>query len=87
MDLLKKGKITCPVYSFDIWSLVKFKKRYLPKLVVGVDDTFTTKIKAILTHKSQKLAITMLLWKVVLKDWLSGVVYGHRFAEVFYKLK
>jgi LmbE family N-acetylglucosaminyl deacetylase len=87
MQLMEEKKIKCAVYSFDIWSLIKLRKRYLPKLVVGVDDTFKTKLKAILAHKSQKLAIALLLWKVVLKDWLSGFVYGYHFAEVFYKLR
>lgn len=86
MDLLKEKKITCPVYSFDIWSLVKVRNRNEPRMVVDISDTFNTKVKAFLVHESQTAAIVMLLWKLILKDWLSGLVYGHRFAEVFYRL-
>jgi len=85
--LIKKGKITCPVYSFEIWSLVKLRKRSLPQLVVDTSDTFNTKVKAFLVHESQKLAIWSLLWKLILKDWLSGLIHGYKYAEVFYRLK
>lgn len=87
MKLIEKGKITCPVYSFDIWSLIKLRKRNLPRLVVDISDTFNTKIKAFLIHESQTLAIWSLLWKLILKDWLSGLIHGYKYAEVFYKLK
>jgi LmbE family N-acetylglucosaminyl deacetylase len=87
MQLVEQKKIKCPVYSFDIWSLVKLRNRNLPRLVVDISDTFNTKIKAFLVHESQTLAIWALLWKLILKDWLSGVIHGHRYAEVFYRLK
>jgi len=87
MDLIKNEKIKCPVYSFEIWSLVKLRKRNLPRLVVDTSTTFNTKVKAFLVHESQKLAIWSLLWKLILKDWLSGVIHGYKYAEVFYKLK
>ncbi len=87
MDLIEKKKISCPVYSFDVWSVLKLRQRNLPRLVVDISDTFNTKIKAFLVHESQKLAIWMLLWKLILKDWLSGIIHGYKYAEVFYRLK
>jgi LmbE family N-acetylglucosaminyl deacetylase len=87
MQLIGEKKITCPVYSFEVWSLVKLRNRNLPRLVVDIGDTFNTKIKAFLVHESQTLAIWSLLWKLILKDWLSGLVHGYKYAEVFYKLK
>jgi len=86
MDLVKKKKITCPVYSFDIWSLVKIRNRNEPRMVVDISDTFNTKVKAFLVHESQTAAIAMLMWKMVLKDWLSGIRYGYHYSEVFYRL-
>jgi len=80
-------KITCPVYSFDVWSLFRFRKRNLPRMVVDVTSTFNAKIKALLTHESQTAAIALLLWKIILKDWFNGLMYGYRYAEVFYRLK
>ena len=87
MDLIEKKKISCPVYSFDVWSVLKLRQRNLPRLVVDISDTFNTKVKAFLVHESQKLAIWMLLWKLILKDWLSGIIHGYKYAEVFYRLK
>jgi len=91
MRLIKKGKIDCPVYSFEIWSLFKLRKRNVPRLVVDTSDTFNMKVKAFLVHKSQlqmwMLPMWALFWKLIVKDWLSGVIHGYRFAEVFYRLK
>ena len=87
MQLIKEKKIACPVYSFDVWSLVRLRKRNLPKMVVDVSDTFPQKIKAFLAHKSQKVVLGALLWKVIVKDWFSGLIHGYRYAEVFYRLK
>ncbi len=87
MRLCDDGTIKCPVYSFDIWSLFKMKNRNVPRLVVDISGTFTKKVKAFLAHESQKVAITVLIWKMVLKDWLSGLVNGTQFAEVFYRLR
>ncbi len=85
--LMDNGAITCPVYSFEVWSFLKLRNRNLPRLVVNISDTFNTKIKAFLVHESQTLAIWSLLWKLIVKDWLSGVLHGYKYAEVFYKLK
>lgn len=87
MKLIKDGVITCPVYSFDIWSGVKLHKKNVPQLVVNITDTFSTKLNAFLLHESQRMAIFMLLWKIIVKDVLSGIIHGYKFAEVFYRLK
>lgn len=87
MDLIKKKKIKCPVYSFEIWSVFRFRQRNLPRLVVDITPSFNTKVKAFLVHESQTLAIWALLWKMILKDLLSGFVFGYRYAEVFHRLK
>ncbi len=87
MRLIEKRAIQCPVYSFDVWSLVKLRNRNLPRVVFDVSDTFNTKIRAFLVHKSQTFAIWSLLWKMILNDFVSGLINGYRYAEVFYKLK
>ncbi len=87
MKLISQGKIACPVYSFEVWSLLKLRNRNFPRLVVDISKTFNTKIKAFLVHESQTFAIWSLLWKLILKDWLSGIIHGYKYAEVFYRLK
>src|SRR5574341_63793 len=85
MSLAEKGKIKCPIYSFEVWSLVKLRNRNLPRLVVDISSTFNTKIKAFLVHESQTATIWLLLWKLILKDWLSGIIHSYKYAEVFYR--
>ncbi len=85
--LISQKKIDCPVYSFEVWSLFKLRNRNLPRLVVDISKTFNIKVKAFLVHESQKLAIWALLWKLILKDWISGLIHGYKYAEVFYRLK
>lgn len=87
MHLAEQKKIKCPIYSFEVWSLVKFRNRNLPRLVVDISSTFNTKIKAFLVHESQTATIWLLLWKLILKDWLSGIIHSYKYAEVFYRLK
>jgi len=86
MRLIEEKKITCPVYSFDIWSLVRVRNRNIPRLAVDISDTFNTKVKAFLLHESQTASIILLMWKMILKDWLAGLIYGYRYAEVFNRL-
>jgi len=85
-DLMRRKKIVCPVYAFEVWSLFKLRRRNVPRMVVDVSDTFNVKIKAFLLHESQTLAIWMLLWKVILGDLWHGFLYDYRYAEVFYRL-
>ena len=87
VNLIDKKVIRCPVYSYDVWSLFKLRHRNLPRLITDVTDTFNLKIRAFLVHKSQTFAIWALLWKMILKDFVSGIITGHTYAEVFNKLK
>jgi len=75
------------LYSFEIWNPVNLRKREKPKLVVDTSKTFYKKIKAIKTHKSQKVSIISLLWNIYRKDFFNGLSNNCRYAEVFYKIK
>ncbi len=86
-SLISKQVIHCPVYSFEVWSLFRFRNRNFPRLVVDTSDTFNIKVKAFLAHESQTLAIWSLLWKVIVKDWFSGLLNNCKYAEVFYRLR
>ncbi|MEM4264040.1 MAG: PIG-L deacetylase family protein [Candidatus Woesearchaeota archaeon] len=85
-DLVKKKKITCDVYTYDVWELVRFRKRIVPHLVVDITKTFPTKIKAIKAHKSQQITILNLLWTVYLKALINGWNNNCKYAEVFDKI-
>ncbi|MBI4148810.1 PIG-L family deacetylase [Candidatus Woesearchaeota archaeon] len=84
--LMKQKKITCPVYSFEIWNPLRIRKRNVPKLIVDITNTFETKIKAILAHNSQKLAIGALFWNIWLKAKWYGFKTGYSYAEIFHKV-
>jgi len=86
-QVLEEDHNETDMYSFDIWNIVNFRHRNEPKLVVDISDHFPKKIEAIKKHKSQVAAITSLLWKVYLKDWLNGFSNNCRYAEVFVKIR
>ena len=87
LTLINKKLISCPVYSFEIWSFFKLRNRNHPRMVVDTSETFKTKLKAFLVHESQRLVIWLFIWKLMLKDSLSGIVNRTTYAEVFYRLK
>ncbi len=85
--ILDAMKFKGDVYCFNVWNPVNFRRRDSPKLVVDTSETFNTKIKAFLAHKSQKMTIISLLWSVYLRDWWNGWRNNYKFAEVFYKVR
>ena len=75
------------VYTFMVWNPLKIKNRNAPKLVVDISKTFSVKVRAFLLHRSQKLAIYALLWKVFMDNLINGWFNHCRYAEVFYKIR
>jgi len=80
-----KIKDECSIYTFTVWNLFKMQKRNVPQLIIDISHTFVAKIKAIKTHKSQRLTILFLIFSVYFKAILSGKKNNFTFAEVFYK--
>lgn len=80
-------KIKCPVYTFEVWTPFRLRNRYKPKLLEDVSATFATKIKSILAHKSQRVAIANLILSIFVKGKIHGISYGYKYAEVFDKLQ
>ena len=85
-ELLKEGAIQCDTYEFTVWNVIKFLRRNVPRLVVDITGTFSTKIRALSAHKSQQVTMWSLLWNIYLKSRVLGFTHGYKFAEVFYKL-
>jgi len=84
--LVKMGVITCPVFTFDVWTPLGFSHSRAPKLYVDVSGTFQQKVDALMVHKSQRLAILNVIWSMYLRAIWTGWRRGCRYAEVFYKL-
>lgn len=85
--LLDRMKYRGDVYCFDVWNPVSITTRNLPKLVVDISSTFSTKIKAMEAHKSQRLAKISLSWNLYAKAFINGLKYNVRYAEVFHKIR
>lgn len=85
-QLVDSGMIKVPVFTFDVWNILRLKERGLPKLVVDVSRTFNTKMRALACHKSQKLTIVTLFGKIWLKAKLAGFRNGWKYAETFHRI-
>jgi LmbE family N-acetylglucosaminyl deacetylase len=88
MDLIEENKIKSEVYSFEVWTLLKFRKTDLPQLVVDVTGTFNKKLEAYDLHESQvnlPLMIPM-RFRMILQAKFNGWHHGHKYTEVFTKL-
>lgn len=87
LKVVDEHKCNCDVYTFGVWSPIKFAKRDEPKLVIDTTDTFKIKIKAFKCHVSQKLTEYSILWSIYLKDFFNGKKRGYGRAEVFTKVR
>lgn len=86
-ETLNKMKHKVEVYTFGIWNPINIRKRNNPKLVVDISKTFDTKIRALMMHKSQKLAVFSLLWNVYRLAIINGLRNKCKYAEVFIKIR
>ncbi|MCK4670583.1 MAG: PIG-L family deacetylase [Nanoarchaeota archaeon] len=83
-----KIKYKGPVYAFEIWNPVNIMKREMPRLYVDITKTFSIKLKAVKLFRSQYYnAVIPMLPFIIAKAISAGMVSGHKFAEVFYKVK
>ncbi len=86
-DTLNKMRYKAEVYTFGVWNPINIRKRNYPKLVVDISKTFDTKIRALMLHESQKLAVFSLLWNVYRLAILNGLKNKCKYAEVFIKVR
>ena len=87
LNIIKKTKYKCDIYSFDIWNPINVRKRNQPKMVVDITKTFDKKIKAFKCHKSQIMTLVPMIPAIYSRAMINGVNYGYKYAEVFIKLK
>ncbi|MFP4524725.1 MAG: PIG-L deacetylase family protein [Candidatus Woesearchaeota archaeon] len=88
-----KAGLSCPLYTFDVWTLFSRHKRDAPKLVVDVSKTYRTKLRALRKFRSQLgvwgflINIYYVYAGMLWRNFFSGLKHGCRFAEVFYRLR
>lgn len=86
-SLIENIGIKCDVYSFDVWTPFKLRKRYEPSLLVDISKTFKKKIKALHCFKSQKIALITLIMTVYTRGFFNGMKARTLVAERFVKVK
>jgi LmbE family N-acetylglucosaminyl deacetylase len=92
-EMMKKKEITCEVYCFDIWNVVRIRKRVVPRLVVNITSTFAKKIRAVNVHESQtslpaaQFLIFPITWMIYFKAIVNGWNNNYKYAEVFDKIE
>lgn len=75
------------IYSFDIWNPLSITTKDYPRLVVDVKGYFDKKRRALNVFKSQKHALTLLIWGIYIKAIINGIRYKKGLVEVFYKIR
>ncbi len=86
LELLKKIKLKPEVYIYSVWNPVSFKTGY-PALYEDITQTFSLKVKALKTFRSQKIHTfypSLLMFYRAIKD---GLKIKKRFAEMFYRIR
>ena len=94
-DIVKEAydqsNLTCPLYTFDVWTPFSTKKRDAPRIVVDVTKQYRKKLEALKCFKSQLGVLQMANWyvyaRMLFMNFFAGVRRGYRFAEVFYRLR
>lgn len=87
------ARISCPVYSFNVWNFLDFKKNRYPQVFVDISQTFPQKIKALRCFRSQINLLSHVLLNNILylstyaRAFLSGIKHHTTFAEVFYRIR
>jgi N-acetylglucosamine malate deacetylase 1 len=92
----RRMRLSCELYSFEVWHLFNLKKRKKPKLVIDTSGTFRIKIEALKAFRSQInlshfynyiFLNNFFFFLVYIKDFMNGLKYNYKRAEVFYKLR
>jgi len=87
LQVYTQYELDCDVYTYSIWNPLSIIKRSQPRLVVNTTEYQKQKIEAIKTYKSQWVAMYQVAPIALLKNFFSGMRYGHRWCEVFIQVK
>lgn len=86
MELYEKIKQKPEVYTYSIWNPVSFKTKY-PSLYIDVSKTFSQKLKALKTFKSQKIHISYPVVLLFFRAIKEGFKIRKKFGERFFRIK
>ncbi|MBU0472316.1 MAG: PIG-L family deacetylase [Nanoarchaeota archaeon] len=90
LEVTDKTKKSYEVYTFNIWSPFKIRRKN-PRLIVDISDTYKTKIQALKCFKSQFNLYAFLNYIPLISMFIKNIIQGRRqkvkFAEVFYRIR
>ncbi len=87
LELVEQLPFTPEIYLYSVWNPVSFETDF-PALFVDITKTFSRKMKALMTFRSQMLnAIYPLLFLIIYRAIMSGLKMRKRFAESFYRIR
>ncbi len=93
LRLYDESGLQCPLYSFNIWNPLDFKRSKYPLMYVDISDTFSLKTKALRTFRSQinffsiVVLNNILYLAIYVRAFLNGIRNNTRFAEAFYRVR
>jgi N-acetylglucosamine malate deacetylase 1 len=86
VELVETLHLKSDIYCFDVWNIVRIKKP-VPRMVEDISHSFKTKVRAFRLHKSQGVTMLTMMPAMYVRAFVSGIRYGHRYAEVFEKAR
>ncbi|MFH1276328.1 MAG: PIG-L deacetylase family protein [Candidatus Woesearchaeota archaeon] len=86
LNLIEKTKHKPEVYIYSIWNPVSIKTAY-PSLYVDISKSFSTKMKALKSYRSQKIIISYPVFILIFHNLIDGLRIRKRFAEKFFRIR
>lgn len=87
MELYEKLSFKPEVYIYSVWNPVSFKTTR-PSLYVDITNTFSTKLEALKTFRSQKVHVAYPFFLLLFRAIRDGLkMKGAYFAEKFFRIK
>ncbi|MBU0459343.1 MAG: PIG-L family deacetylase [Nanoarchaeota archaeon] len=81
-----KGKRKPELYTYSIWNPVSLKTSF-PALFVNITKTFSLKMKALKTFRSQKIHIAYPVFLLIFRAIKEGFKIRTMFGEKFFRIK
>lgn len=86
LDLFDKLEKKPELYMYSIWNPISIRTTY-PSLYNDITKTFTLKLKALKTFRSQKIHVIYPFFLLLYRAIKDGIKIRKRFGEHFYRLR
>lgn len=86
LELYEKIKFKPELYIYSVWNPVSIKSKH-PALYVNITKTFSIKLKALKTFKSQHIHISYPIFLLIFRAIKNGLKIRTLFGEKFYRIK